>query len=306
MTGVLSWEDFADTEKETVLDKTTEAAKQDIETTVLPDYSDRIQASQDRADDAYGLAEDAIGAADDAVEILDAWTYTGSTKIDGSMIQTGTVRASTLEGGQVSILAGTTAATKVGYMKMERSTSVGLTLQSSYTLRLIAAGNVYIHNSNNGNTIQLTQSSFPNAIAVTCTQLIGSGGGSDLGASGRKWKDIYLQNEPWSTSDRNEKNSIEQLPDKYLAIFDSLIPRRFKLNNGTSDRYHVGFIAQEVEDAMIEAGVESQEFGGFGKGYDPENERDVYMLRYGEFIAILAAKIKQLEKRIQQLEETNA
>lgn len=311
MSGVLSWGDFSDDAKGDVLQDTTEAAKNDITQTVIPELDDKISASQERADSAYDLAWDAESLANNALDAvggvedtLDAWTYTGSTKIDGSMIQTGTVRASTLEGGQVSILAGTTAATQVGYMKMERSTSVGLTLQSSYTLRLIAAGNVYIHNSNNGNTIQLTQTSFPNAIAVTCDQLIGSGGGSDLGASGRKWKDIYLQNEPWSTSDQNEKNSIEQLPEKYLAIFDSLVPRRFKLNNGTSDRYHVGFIAQEVENAMIKAGVDSQEFGGFGKGYDPENERDVYMLRYGEFIAIMAAKLQDVDKRVKTLEGT--
>jgi hypothetical protein len=48
------------------------------------------------------------------------------------------------------------------------------------------------------------------------------------------------------TSDQNYKHDIEKLDDRYLRFFDDIIPRRFKYNNGTSGRYHVGFIAQEI------------------------------------------------------------
>ena len=73
------------------------------------------------------------------------------------------------------------------------------------------------------------------------------------------------------------------------------------MNNGTSDRYHIGYIAQEVEEAMIAAGIDSQEFGGFIKDKDQDGN-DIYMLRYGEFDAIYSAKIKQLESRNAELE----
>lgn len=115
-----------------------------------------------------------------------------------------------------------------------------------------------------------------------------------LGNSNYKWSDIYCSNNTIQTSDRNEKNSIEDLPDKYIALFDKLRPRRFKLNSGTSGRYHIGYIAQEVEEAMIELGIDSLEFAGLVKDKNTDGN-DVYMLRYGEFDGIYAAKIKRLE-----------
>lgn len=309
MTGVLSWEDFADTEKETVLDKTTEAAKEEIETTVLPDYSDRIQASKDRADDAYDLAEDAIGVAgdaqdtaDSAVQKLGAWTYKGSTKIDGSMIQTGTVRASTLEGGTVKILASNDS--EVGFMQAQTTSNLGLTLQSNAALRLISSNQtLYLTNG----VIQMQLLTDGRLPLTGCSSLHPSGATSAyLGHADKgKWQAVYAYTGTIQTSDRNEKHSIELLPEKYLDFFDLWDVYRFKLNTGTSDRYHVGFVAQDIEEDMEETNIDSKEFGGFVKSIG-ENGNEIYSLRYEEFIGILVAKVKQLEKRIQQLEETNA
>ena len=122
-----------------------------------------------------------------------------------------------------------------------------------------------------------------------------------LGSSSAPWSAVYASTGSVSTSDRNQKNSIEDLPEKYVAMFDLLQPKRYKLNNGTSDRYHVGYIAQEVEEAMTSVGIDSKEFGGFVKDKDG-NGNDVYLLRYSEFDAIRDAKIKQLESRIESLE----
>ena len=123
-----------------------------------------------------------------------------------------------------------------------------------------------------------------------------------LGNTSYKWSAVYTDTCTGTTSDRNKKNSIEDLPEKYIVMFDKLAPKRFKLNNGTSDRYHIGYIAQEVEDAMSSSGIDSQEFGGFIKDTD-EDGNDIYMLRYGEFDGIRDAKIKQLEARLEKLEK---
>ena len=120
-----------------------------------------------------------------------------------------------------------------------------------------------------------------------------------LGCASNPWGHLYAQDSTITTSDRNAKNSIEVLPEKYLTMFDRLTPRRFKFNAGTSNRYHVGFIAQEVEEAMAAAGVDSKEFGGFVKDTTEDGE-EVYMLRYEEFIGILAAKVQALEARVAQ------
>ncbi len=124
-----------------------------------------------------------------------------------------------------------------------------------------------------------------------------------LGVPDDPWSVLYADSCDCCTSDKNKKNNIEDLPDKYVAMFDSLSPKRFKMNNGTSGRYHVGYIAQDVKAAMDMVGIDSTEFGGWVEG-DAEDGNKVYMLRYDEFGAIYAAKIKQLEARLEKLEGT--
>lgn len=122
-----------------------------------------------------------------------------------------------------------------------------------------------------------------------------------LGNASHRWGALYATNGEIQTSDRNYKNSIENLPDKYVILFDNIHPRRFKMNEGTSGRYHVGYIAQEVEEAMRIAGIDSLEFGGFVRDVDADGN-EICMLRYGEFDGIRDLKIKQLESRIDELE----
>ena len=128
--------------------------------------------------------------------------------------------------------------------------------------------------------------------------------GSDyayVGTTEFPWDVMYAGSCTCCTSDENKKNSIEELPEKYLAMFDHLTPKRFKMNNGTSGRYHTGFIAQDVKAAMDAAGVDSTELGAWIKGTDKDGN-EIYMLRYEEFGAIYAAAIKRLEARVAKLE----
>lgn len=101
------------------------------------------------------------------------------------------------------------------------------------------------------------------------------------------------------TSDRRKKNSIEELPDAYLAALDNLEPKRFKFNDGNSGRYHVGFIAQDVEQALTAAGLTTADFGGF---VDLAGDGAELGLIYTEFIGLLHQKLRRLEARIKELE----
>lgn len=130
-----------------------------------------------------------------------------------------------------------------------------------------------------------------------------SNGKYDLGSSSWKWNDVYCTTGAFNGSDRNIKTDIEELPEKYIAMLDMVTPKRYKLKDGTSGRYHVGFIAQEVEEAMSACGIDSLEFGGWAKDKDVDGN-DTYMLRYTEFIAILLAKLKAQDARIKRLEES--
>lgn len=113
---------------------------------------------------------------------------------------------------------------------------------------------------------------------------------------------VYLKNTSTTvTSDRNAKNSIEALPEAYETFIDALDPVRFKYNEGTSGRYHVGYIAQDVEAALASAGLSTQDFAGY---VDIDRKGELGLI-YTEFIALLHRKIKKLEQRINEMESVN-
>lgn len=96
-------------------------------------------------------------------------------------------------------------------------------------------------------------------------------------------------------SDKRKKRSIKDLAiEKARSFIMSLKPKRYKFTKdiSASDRFHHGFIAQEVQEAMTEDwGV-----------YIEDKERDFIGLRYDELIADMVAVIQDQEKRIEALE----
>lgn len=144
----------------------------------------------------------------------------------------------------------------------------------------------------NSNEVQIKGDVIPNADATY-----------SLGSRNFVWDAIYCSTDALNGSDRNIKNSIEALPEKYVSMFERIEPKRYKLNSGTSGRFHTGFIAQEVEAAMQECGISSQEFAGWARA-QREDGSETYFLRYSEFIPILWAKVREQEKRLKRLEGT--
>lgn len=129
-----------------------------------------------------------------------------------------------------------------------------------------------------------------------------------LGTSNKQYKNIYGQNIYVNgtavSSDRRVKDDIKALEEKHIAFFKALRPVQFKYKEGDSGRTHTGFIAQEVEEAVEEAGMTSQDMAVVVK--DPS---DRYYLRYEEIISVqtkviqdLMAKVESLEARITKLE----
>ena len=95
------------------------------------------------------------------------------------------------------------------------------------------------------------------------------------------------------SSDKRKKKNIKQLvTDKAKAFIMALKPKEFKFKDGTSNRKHHGFIAQEVKEAM------NDDWGL----YVEDKETDFIGLRYDEIIADLVAVVQDQEKRIEALE----
>lgn len=320
LSGVLSWADFSSDGQSELLEETTTAATEEVKTTVVPDLSNRIQASKDRADSAYELAEEAESVAEEAKDIAEETSDEfasvkkisgGQTYIDGSKIYSKSIYADALHlGGSLTIYTGensTTVGGNLGYTTSANDGSAGMHMVKGSSEVVVTSSGAKMTYGGTSNQMFITSGGAGVVVSGIRYQFQTGTFWNDsnalLGSSSHLWGQIYSTNSAVSTSDENMKNSIENLPEKYLSLFDRLTPRRFKLNDGTSGRYHVGFISQEVEKAMEATEVDSLEFGGFVKDTDEETGEDLYFLRYEEFIGILAAKIKQLEQKIQMLEE---
>ena len=138
-----------------------------------------------------------------------------------------------------------------------------------------------------------------------------SNNGYDLGSAAYKWRNIYGQAGIVNTSDRNEKFDILPLAEVYERIFDSLAPVTFKFVENTSDRTHIGLVAQDVKDAVLAQGLTTKEFAGYCE-WENEDKTIGCGLRYSEFVAMniheiqkLKALAKELQEKITYLEENN-
>ena len=110
-------------------------------------------------------------------------------------------------------------------------------------------------------------------------------------------------------SDRRLKQAIEYRMDKYENFFMKLKPTQYQLKAGKSKRLHTGFIAQDVERALLESGLTTNDFAGLTitpvQEVNPKDGIDdvFYRLRYGEFISLNTYMIQTLYRRISELEE---
>ena len=110
----------------------------------------------------------------------------------------------------------------------------------------------------------------------------------------------YTDSGTIDSSDKNIKKDIENLPDTYSILFDSLNPVRYKYIDNTSNRYHTGFIAQDVINAVKNIGLTSKDFAAYCE-WDKDGELTCG-LRYSEFIALCVNEIQKLKKRVIELE----
>ena len=114
---------------------------------------------------------------------------------------------------------------------------------------------------------------------------------------------VYSNGSLIATSDKRVKKDISSFDKRYENFFMSLSPSIYKFIDGTSDRYHSGFISQEIEEALVVNGLTTKDFVGFIRYNDPDTNEEKYALRYEEFIALNTYMIQKLYKRIDDLEK---
>lgn len=266
-------------------------------------WSDLASDAQGKVNSASSLASTANQNATAANNTISGWKYQGTTYIDGTKLMTGTVTASTIQGGQIALMA--TEDIQAGILGLTAASTAGIAvnLTSLGALRLRAnQGDIYISRDEGSYPTFLHFQDRDIAVGVDnyTTQLATFRPNMDdvfnLGDSSHAWKQLYLASPIISSSDRRRKAEISYELERYDAVFDALKPASFLLLRHEGDGKHVGFVAQDVEEALSSAGLERGDLAAL------VCENDVYALRYEEFIPLCVRQIQQLKARVAALE----
>jgi hypothetical protein len=132
-----------------------------------------------------------------------------------------------------------------------------------------------------------------------------------LGGPSNRWSVVYAGTGTINTSDANEKQQIEELSEAERNVAKAIkgLIRKFKFNDavaakGDNARIHVGVIAQDVEQAFIDEGLDPVEYGLFccdewweldGKIVNKDTDRAIRKerlgIRYEELLAFIISTL---------------
>ena len=89
----------------------------------------------------------------------------------------------------------------------------------------------------------------------------GTDGEQNLGSFSGKWHTVYAATGTIHTSDENQKQQIERIPDEWLDAWGDVEYVRYKwidavAKKGDDARWHIGLVAQRVRDAFLARGID--------------------------------------------------
>lgn len=230
---------------------------------------------------------DAVQISAEKINLNGAVTANGNVKIDkeGRISAVNANISGTIESTNANITGGTiniqTNSEKADIIKLS---------YNDYTLQMTPSSVIVKNGSNwsriTGNAVY----GFNNSAAKWWMENETGNGvfGGDVNVNGT----LYTASGTVSRSDESYKKDICDLDKKKSEGFIyGLKPCKYKYKDGTSDRYHHGFIAKQVKNEMPE------DWGLYIEG-------DIVTgLRYEELIADMVAVIQNQNKRIEKLEK---
>lgn len=184
---------------------------------------------------------------------------------------------------------------------LQSNSSQGFFIRHNYTVQLPAGGGyafLQMYTKTNLAVSHYMDYDAGRYMVYSWNYTIGIGSSSGSNQLYGTW---YCNGSVINSSDRNAKNSIADIDEKYDTLFDGLRARLYRYNDGTSGRLHSGFVAQEVEKAMQAANVPTSDFAAFcvdGAGTDKER----CGLRYEEFVSLNTWQIQKLKAHLREVE----
>jgi len=99
----------------------------------------------------------------------------------------------------------------------------------------------------------------------------------------------------------NSGDTKSDLLDKIPSVKQEAVEAQeavFETKTKTFSRKHYGLIAQEVEQVLVDSGIEREDFAPLI--YDEDSDR--YGMRYGEMVGILIKSVQELSAKVEALE----
>ncbi|OYU79902.1 MAG: hypothetical protein CFE23_11645 [Flavobacterium sp. BFFFF1] len=197
--------------------------------------------------------------------------------------------------------------TAVGYKAGHSSTGDSNTVVGSFAMNAASSGDC---NTAMGDHALNSLASGSNNIAIGCAAQVPSNTGSNqvrMGNASITYAGIQVA---WTvTSDKRWKYDVKK-SDLGLAFLQTLNPVSYARLNDSSKKTEYGFIAQELEKALLDSGASSN-------GIISKDDAGMYGVRYNDLIAIsvkavqeqqllidaLRAENEKLEKRLNALDQ---
>ena len=229
---------------------------------------------------------------------------------NGNILVNGTLKGGTIQASSASYA---TSAGSANSADTAKNITVG-----SYRLAVDSSGNI-LPQTSSGNlrfrqmNLGIMGAAFANAYVDTLhiyTQIVPDIARATgypipttyLGNGTNRWSYIYTKNSVNVSSDRNLKQDIDPLDTKYENLFMRLRPVSYKYKDDLTVT-HTGFIAQEVNEALIESELQEKDFACLRHEYlDKANQNNLtesWGLAYDEFIAL---NVQMTQKAIRQNE----
>ena len=261
---------------------------------------------------------------------------TNTTSIDGGTIITGTISANAVVADFISAFS--IDATKITAGTLTGQTLSGGTI-SGGSISIGSTGSDFLHTNYPRTTpdgYYTVTGLGVNAISMISSSTAGVGShwypyleaANDLGLSSYRWRNVRYYGALTTTSDRRIKKDISESdlgldfikdlkPVKYKKIYNTNIP---KINNNgeieidedgnriidhvkttEGDRFHYGFIAQEVKESLDKFKVGDQ-FAGWllDDLNDPDSRQG---LAYDDFISPLTKAVQELANMVESLQQ---
>jgi len=224
------------------------------------------------------------GDTNTAIRFADADTVTietGGTErlrvLSSGNVLVGTTDASPAEGTNVGVRLGGNGTSQFSSAG-DAGVQVNRTSDDGNLMRFFRDGSAkaQIASSNGGNILGLQSGGSGLGVHISANIIYPVKNNStaddniDLGSSGVRFDDVFATNTSIQTSDKNEKQDIEELNDaeKKVAVAVKSLMRKYRWKSavtkkGDDARIHFGIIAQDLQDAFKAEGLDASKYAMF-------------------------------------------